>query len=420
MSNNLDILNDKLIIPLQKKYKIELYVPKVEDGLIEYKLNCKCEEQDRTVLGLMLNLFYGDFVKETKEASGKYNYLTYITYLGGAENEENGGKEIKLGVINLDNESNVNESIISIFNGLKQLGFTPLINDLSNIEYGKVLIHGYEEWYAIKPNVKIYQGNNLIGKVGKDGTWTCKFDKDTVLTLKINSYKKTDVKIKSNVNNEVFLYYGGYLTSKIKYLVSDIDFRKVDDERENDKFIDWSKKQYNMVRLRGIIYFIVFILSIFKFKGPLSKILFWGSLIAMIIHAVRFQTKWKTISGPNYLNMDQVYENQIRLKFIPRLNKVLEDYEVKILDNPTKSGPAKQTYIGHSKDSTLSLDFYNRHTEMKNQNKYKYPMLVKYSYKDLVDETIGEIDLSNNTNIQEAIDLTINALEKNNVINKVM
>ena len=47
-------------------------------------------------------------------------------------------------------------------------------------------------------------------------------------------------------------------------------------------------------------------------------------------------------------------------------------------------------------------------------------MLVKYSYKDLVDETIGEIDLSNNTNIQEAIDLTINALEKNNVINKVM
>ena len=52
----------------------------------------------------MLNLFYGDFVKETKEASGEYNYLTYITYLGGAENEENGGKEIKLGVINLDND----------------------------------------------------------------------------------------------------------------------------------------------------------------------------------------------------------------------------------------------------------------------------------------------------------------------------
>ncbi len=190
---------------------------------------------------------------------------------------------------------------------------------------------------------------------------------------------------------------------------------------ENDKFINWSKWQYRQVILRRFIYIVLFILSIIKFKGMLSTIFFWTSLIALIINVIKFQTNWKHISGPKYLNMDQVYESQIRLKLIPKLNYILRDYQANILDNPISKGPSHQTYNGNIKDGgTISLTFYNRHEEMKNREKFKYPMLVKYNYKDKTDELIGEIDLSNNKNIQESINIIINTLEKADVINKVM
>ena len=253
MVNELDLIYDRLIIPLQKRYKIEFYYPKIETGLIEYKFNCVVNGD--SILGLELHLFYGEFCKDTTEADGKYNFLVHITYLGGESNE--GGKETNIGIINLDNENNCIKSIDSIINGLKDLDFIPDLNDVSNIEYGKVLIHGYKEWYAVKPDVKVYQNNNLIGTIKRNGTWIHKFDENTDLTLKINSYKKTNVKIKANVNNEVFLNYGGYLIAKVKYLTSDIDFDKINNLEENDNYNELnfkiarvlSKKEYEVYAL---------------------------------------------------------------------------------------------------------------------------------------------------------------------------
>ena len=39
--------------------------------------------------------------------------------------------------------------------------------------------------------------------------------------------------------------------------------------------------------------------------------------------------------------------------------------------------------------------------ELKNENHYKYPMLLKYSYKEVINQTIGEIDLSNKHDVGE-------------------
>ena len=166
-----------------------------------------------------------------------------------------------------------------------------------------------------------------------------------------------------------------------------------------------------------VIYIIIIILSLFYFKGTLSEILFWFSIIAFIIHLTRYNTNWKHIGGPRYLCIDQVYETQIMLKLIPRLNNALNEYGISILNNAKSKSPGDLTYIGQDREkNSIKFIFYNRHEEMKNENHYKYPMLLKYSYKEVINQTIGEIDLSNKKNVNNTVNLIIATLKNNNLI----
>ena len=282
-------------------------------------------------------------------------------------------------------------------------------------ELGKVLVHGYRE--KRKTMIKIYDNDKLVGQVGKDGSWNYKVDEDTYLTFKAYSFDKTNVKVRKDLNNEIFLFYDGYIQAKIDYLTEDFNLEEYNKKIGFNKYRKWQEKQYIKVRLRKIIYIIVFISSMVFYKGTISDILWWVSFFAIIIHSVRYYTKWKQLNGKKVLTLDQVYEEHIMFKLIPQLNYTLNEYGIKMAIEPVSNDPGHQQYSGFDRDDNrLDLKFYIGHVDMRNENNYKYPMLLKYSYKDVFNETIGEIDLSNKKNLERTVNLIVKSLKDKNLI----
>lgn len=408
-----NILETQLIPYLKNKYEIAIYSPNVDERIEHITFKAHCTSKGEFIPLLKLSFYYGDF-EELNNIPGKYNFLTYITYLDG---EDNGGSEENIGVINLDNNENIEKAVNSVISGLTKLGFPPDVKQkIENQQLGKVLVHGLTKHYIEAKKIDIYENDTLIGFVEENMYWEYQISNDTLLTFKFGPFK-TNVKVRHDLNNEIFLDYNSVLSARINYLTTDFDLIKYEQDLKNKEFLNWSKSQYAKVQLRKIIYIIIIILSLFYFKGTLSEILFWFSIIAFIIHLTRYNTNWKHIGGPRYLCIDQVYETQIMLKLIPRLNNALNEYGISILNNAKSKSPGDLTYIGQDREkNSIKFIFYNRHEEMKNENHYKYPMLLKYSYKEVINQTIGEIDLSNKKNVNNTVNLIIATLKNNNLI----
>lgn len=326
MNDYVDILKNKLL-PLFNKYVFD--IRHTEDTDYCYSFTASVHNNEYHSALITFSFFYGDFDNNLKNAVGQYNYSTYLSI--GKDGDEY-YEEINLGIINLDNDKNINNAFKMILNALKQLDYLPRLKEEFN----------------------------------------------------------------NNINN----------------------VEKYEESLKEEKFNKWSINQYRKIKFRKIVYIITFILSIIYYKGTISLIVFWTSLIAIIIHSIKFNTKWKTTGGSKYLNMDQVYELQIITKLIPKLHQAFKEYGISMVQQPlSKNHPGYETYVGYDRDNNrLDLTFYNNHKEMRNENNYKYPMLLKYSYKGIINETIGEIDLSNNKNVENTINLIITTLKDKNLI----
>ena len=284
-------------------------------------------------------------------------------------------------------------------------------------EYGNIVVFGHDDWYVTGKEIEIYENNTLIGTVNRKGIWQYKVNNDTKLVFKIGT-KEADVKVRCDTNNEIKLFYGSDLKAKITYTDSKFSIDKHNKELQHDKFSKTLTYKYYGIQFRKVLYIILFFLSWFINDSYLQTILFFGSLIAIIIHTNKFNnTKWKHLAGPRSLYINQVYEVLIMTKLIPKLHQEFNYYGIKMTQRPIEDDPGKQTYIGHDKDNnSIKFKFYIAHEDMVNINKYKYPMLLKFSYKNFYNETIGEIDLSNNTNIDATIKLIIDTLKEKELI----
>ena len=75
---------------------------------------------------------------------------------------------------------------------------------------------------------------------------------------------------------------------------------------------------------------------------------------------------------------------------------------------PFKGSPGCLGYFGDNlnNNSTVTLSFFNCHQEIVNKYNYKFPLLIQYEF-----ETIDEIDLCNDENVNKAVEIIKKAIE---------
>ncbi len=420
----LDTLEDKLILPIKRNYNVNIYDPMtkyIEVGRIEYKVRCENET------GLLYLSFDFETPLEDKEP-GEYNYISWLgtpTYTDTSVSDElDSSCDISLGVLNLDNEENINKSIEAIIEALKEYYFNPIKKDLSNIEFGKVVINSYYDFCIKGPIIKIYKDGNLIGKIGKDEIFTYKVEEDSLFHFEVNSFTNSiDLKIKKDFNNEIYLSYYNSLFSqligKVVYSTEDIDISQYDNYSEKLEYKKFRLRQLYFMYFRRVLYAILMFYSLFFIYGTISTILFWSSFIALIYSGLKYSSKWKPVGLRDGLTIDQGYIQQINKKLIPSLNAKLLEYGANIFPTIESDSPGMVKYDGYNREKVrFTLSFTNCHKDMTNKYHYRNPMMLLYSYKDISDKQIDEIDLSNNQNVNKTIELIINTLESNNIIKK--
>lgn len=199
-------------------------------------------------------------------------------------------------------------------------------------------------------------------------------------------------------------------------------------ERQNQKYLKMNikqnksnKRQYSLTIIAFIIFFILFLIS-----GEVIFLILSIISVLGIIRTYSYLSEWKNISGPKYKSMDQGYEFDIITKLLPKF----EEYGLTVPLSPVRKEPGMLHFVMYNKDyDKISLDFYNVHEDITNENKYKTPLLVKVSYfkyyspkeekekhefykKDLYNKEVGEIDLSTNENVDKAFNLIISVLNE--------
>ena len=75
-----------------------------------------------------------------------------------------------------------------------------------NKEKGKVIIHSYDEFYIVDPNVNVYINDNLITSLSKGQTYEYPITETTKITFK-SSIRTTSVTVKPNVITEIRLIW---------------------------------------------------------------------------------------------------------------------------------------------------------------------------------------------------------------------
>lgn len=191
--------------------------------------------------------------------------------------------------------------------------------------------------------------------------------------------------------------------------------------KKNIKQNKSNKRQYSLTIIAFIIFFILFLLS-----GEVIFLILTIISFLSIINSYGHLSEWKNISGPKYKSMDQGYEFDIITKLLPKF----KEYGLSVPLSPVRKEPGMLHFVMYDKDyDRISLDFYNVHEDITNENKYNNPLLVKVSYlkwyspkeekekhefykKDLFNKEVGEIDLSTNENVDKAFNLIISVLNE--------
>ena len=118
-----------------------------------------------------------------------------------------------------------------------------------------VLIHGYEETFAIDTNVKIYKGDELAGEVAPASKFKLPIDGDCELTFKANM-RSRKVQIRKGIDTNVFLSFDRFSGSLKAYVSSDSNRDEIIKVKEHNS----SKAILNtilLVALCAIAYFLI-------------------------------------------------------------------------------------------------------------------------------------------------------------------
>ncbi len=118
-----------------------------------------------------------------------------------------------------------------------------------------VLIHGYEETFAVDTNVKIYKDGELVGEVAPASEFKLPVDSDCELTFKA-SIRSCKVQIRKGIDTNVFLSFDRFSGSLKAYVSSDNNREAVIKIKEHNS----SKALLNSVLL--IAFFIIVYLLI--------------------------------------------------------------------------------------------------------------------------------------------------------------
>jgi len=138
-----------------------------------------------------------------------------------------------------------------------------LIDNLK--EKGKVIIHGYEEAYAVNPDVQVYDGDNLITKLSKGETYEYFLDKDTTLTFKC-SIRKAKQEVKKNAITEIRLMFDRF-SGKLKTIVNeqiigDDEETKKNNIQNQEKYEENVNKGKNKSLVWLVIGIVLFVIAI--------------------------------------------------------------------------------------------------------------------------------------------------------------
>ena len=110
---------------------------------------------------------------------------------------------------------------------------------------GKVIVHGYTEWYIYNPKISVYDNNTLLGKIEKNGLWEHTFEQDTTLSFKCMG-KVAQIEVKSNEKKEIFLSLDRFTGSLIA-TSTDNDF-----SQSNSIIKNYSKEEYQSINSNNI------------------------------------------------------------------------------------------------------------------------------------------------------------------------
>lgn len=74
------------------------------------------------------------------------------------------------------------------------------------MQENNVIIHGYTDWYLVKPKIKIYKDDEFIGEVCYRDTFKFGIDEDCVITFKC-SIRTAEIKVYKDQLNEISLEF---------------------------------------------------------------------------------------------------------------------------------------------------------------------------------------------------------------------
>ena len=118
-----------------------------------------------------------------------------------------------------------------------------------------VVIHGYEETFAVDTNVKIYKGDELVGEVAPASEFKLPIDGDCELKFKANM-RSRKVSIRKGIDTHVFLSFDRFTGSLKAYVASNDNVEVVKKMKDHNA----SKAMLNtiiLIALCAIGYFLI-------------------------------------------------------------------------------------------------------------------------------------------------------------------
>lgn len=137
-------------------------------------------------------------------------------------------------------------------------------------EQGKVIIHSYEEVFAVNPDVKVYIDGNLTTSLSKGQTYEYPISKTTTITFK-SSIRKAKVTVSPNAITEIRLIWNR-ATGSLKTICNEQNFNGVNNSINQQAYqskLNSKKKADKIWIVIGVILGLIALIWCFKdgFEG---------------------------------------------------------------------------------------------------------------------------------------------------------
>jgi len=121
-------------------------------------------------------------------------------------------------------------------------------------EQGKVIIHSYEEFFIINPDVKVYVDGNLITNLSKGQTYEYPISKATTITFK-SSIRTANVTVSPNAVTEIRLMWNR-ATGSLETICNEQNFNGVNNSVNQQTYqgqVNSKKQSSNVWLVIGLI-----------------------------------------------------------------------------------------------------------------------------------------------------------------------